>query len=200
MAQEQVVQEPTVALQPPGAGLPTIELFVARVGFRILGLMTSRKQAAEQFRAETARILTLARSISPEDATRRVLIPRLAGLEDSSRYWSVCMTLEHLVITDTANTGVIESLAAGTVPDGVASTAAVKPSPTADTSVFDRFETVANDYLTRISALPDLRTKVSYRHPWFGLLTGLGWHRLAAIHHRLHRKQVERIIKLLPRA
>lgn len=199
MAQEQVAQEPEVRLQPPGAGLPAVELFVSRVGFRLFTPFVSRKGASKWFRAEADRALALARSLSPADATRRVLVPRLAGLEDSSRYWSVCMSLEHLVIVDTAIVGVVESLAAGVVPERVASTADVKPSPTADTSTIDRFEVVARDYLARVDALPDLRTKVSYRHPWFGALTGLGWHRLAALHHRIHRKQIERIIRLLSR-
>ncbi len=200
MTQEQVQDRPDVQLQPPGAGLPAVELFVSRVGFRLMNLVVSRTGASAWFRAEADRVLALARSLPPAGATKRVLIPRLAGLEDSSRYWSVCMTLEHLVIVNTAIAGAVEALVAGVVPKQVASTAAVKPSPTADISIIDRFETVARDYLARTDALPDLRTKVSYRHPWFGPLTALGWHRLAALHHRIHRKQVERIVRLLPRA
>ena len=198
MAQEQVAHEPEVQLQPPGAGLPAPELFVARIRFKLLNLFLSRKGANRWFRDEADRILALVRSLKPEDATRRVLIPRLRGLEDSSRYWSVCMTLEHLVIVDSAITSVIEALVAGVVPPREASTAAVKPSPTADGAAIDRFEATARDYLTRVDRLSDLRTKISYRHPWFGPLSALGWHRMAALHHRIHRKQVERIIRLLP--
>jgi hypothetical protein len=198
MAQEQVAQEPEVQLQPPGAGLPAVELFAARLGFRALNLFVSRKGASTWFRNEADRILALARSLKPEDATRRVLIPRLSGLEDSSRYWSVCMTLEHLVIVDSVVVRVIEALVAGVVPKGEASTAAVKPSPTTDIAAIDRFEATARDYLARVEGLSDLRTKHSYRHPWFGPLNGLGWHRMVALHHRIHRKQVERIIRLLP--
>lgn len=198
MAQEHVAQEPEVPLQPPGAGLPTVELFVARLGFRAINLILSREGANRWFRAEADRILALARLLKPEDATRRVLIPRLSGLEDSSRYWSVAMTLEHLVIVDSAVARVIEALVAGVVPQRETSTADVKPSPTTDITAIDRFETTARGYLARVEAIPDLRTKVSYRHPWFGPLSGLGWHRMAALHHRIHRKQVERIIRLLP--
>lgn len=200
MAQEHATQEPEVQLQPPGAGLPAVELFVARLGFRALNLFLSRKGASEWFRAEADRILACARALSPADATRRVLIPRLSGLEDSSRYWSVCMALEHLVIVDSAVVRVIEALVSGVVPKRETSTADVKPSPTADVTAIDRFEATARDYLARTEALSDLRTKISYRHPWFGPLSGLGWHRVAAMHHRIHRKQVERIIRLLPQS
>lgn len=191
--------EPDVQLQPPGAGLPRTELFVSRVGFRLLPLVVSRKRASRWFRAEADRVLALARSLAPADAARRVLIPRLPGLEDSSRYWSVFMTLEHLVIVDAGIASTVESLAAGVVPDGTVSTADVKPATTADASTIDRFESVARDYLARTDALPDLRSRVAYRHPWFGELNALNWHRLAALHHRIHRKQIESIVRLLPR-
>ena len=115
------------------------------------------------------------------DLTKRVLIPRVRGLEDSSRFWSVCMTLEHLVIVDSSIGGCIESLAKGVVPPGEASTAAVKPNPTADAGVIDRFEAVARDYLSRVDGLANLRTKEAYRHPWFGPLNALNWHRMAAL-------------------
>lgn len=200
MTQKQGAREPDVPLQPPGAGLPAVELFVSRLGFRVLNLFVSRERASAWFRAEADRILALARSLKPEAATRRVLIPRLPGLEDSSRHWSVCMTLEHLVVVDSAIAATIESLVAGVVPPRVVSTADVKPSPAADVAVIDRFEATARDYLARVAALADLRTAVSYRHPWFGPLRGTGWHRLAALHHRIHRKQVERIVRLLPPA
>lgn len=196
MVQEHITQEPP--LRPPGAGLPRGELFASRIGFRLMNLFVSRRGAGAWFRAEADRLLALARSLGSADATRRVLIPRLPGLEDSSRYWSVCMTLEHLVIVDEAIAGTIESLVRGVVPGREVSTADVKPAPTADVTAVDRFEATARDYLDRIDALPDLRTKVSYRHPWFGPLPALSWHRLAALHHRIHRKQIERIIRLLP--
>jgi len=195
----QSVQEIQPELEPPGAGLPRIELFVARLGFRLMTMFVSRAGASRWFRAEADRILALARSLPPADATRRVLIPRLAGLEDSSRYWSVCMTLEHLVIINSGISRTIASLAAGVVPPGTVSTADVKPGPTADGNMIDRFEAVACDYLASVSLLTDLRTKETHRHPWFGPLNALNWHRLAAFHQRLHRKQIESIIRLMPK-
>jgi hypothetical protein len=186
-------------LQPPGAGLPAGELFLSRIGFRALGLVVSRRTASRWFRAEADRILALARALDPADAARRVLIPRVRGLEDSSRYWSVYMTLEHLVIVDTGILGVMETLAAGQQVNRVVSTAAVKPSPTADGSTIERFEGVARDFLVRIEALPDWGSKVTHEHPWFGALSVSKWHRLAALHHGIHRKQIERIVRRLPR-
>lgn len=195
----QSVQEIQPELEPPGAGLPRVELFVARIGFRLMTMFVSRAGASRWFQTEADRILSLARSLPPTEATKRVLIPRIAGLEDSSRYWSVCMTLEHLVIINSGITWTIASLAAGVVPPGTVSTADVKPGPTADGSMIDRFETVVRDYLASLDRLADLRTKETRRHPWFGPLNALNWHRLAAFHQRLHRKQIESIIRLMPK-
>jgi hypothetical protein len=192
--------DPQSQLQPPGAGLPRLELFLARARFRLLASYLSQAGASRWFREEGDRVLALTRALTPADATRRVLIPRLRGLEDSSRYWSVYMTIEHLVIVNTSIHHVIGALTAGRSIDRAASTAAVKPSPTAGAEVIERFETVVRDYCARANGLPDLRTKLRYSHPWFGPLTALGWHQLAAFHQRLHRRQIERIIRFFPRA
>jgi hypothetical protein len=192
--------DPTPQLQPPGAGLPALELFLVRAWFRLRSLFLSRAGASRLFRTEGERILTLARSLSAVDGARRVLIPRLRALEDSSRYWSVFMTLEHLVIVNTAVRRGVEALSAGIVPPGTASTAAVKPSPTVGPELIERFEGVVSEYLARTDALPDLRSRVTFRHPWFGALNALGWHRMAALHQRLHRKQIECIIRGLKRS
>jgi hypothetical protein len=173
-------------------------LFFARIGFRMLGLVLSRRRIGRWFRTEAERILSLARSLDPDLAARRVLIPRVMGMEDSSRYWSVYMTLQHLSVVDEAILGVMETLAAGREVNRVVSTAAVKPSPDAGPEELARFEAVARDYLVRIDALPNWGSKVTLKHPWFGALTVPRWHRLAAFHHQVHRKQIERIIRLLP--
>ncbi|MBX3389322.1 MAG: hypothetical protein KF691_07680 [Phycisphaeraceae bacterium] len=49
-------------------------------------------------------------SLSAGAAAERVLIPRLRGLEDSSRYWSVWMMLDHLRIVNSQVAMVIASL------------------------------------------------------------------------------------------
>jgi len=74
------------------------------------------------------------------------------------------------------------------------STAAVKPKPEQTMETIDVFRKVTGQYLDRVGALPDLNSSVRHEHPWFGPLNAHGWHVLAAVHHGIHRRQIEWII------
>src|SRR6185369_877237 len=89
---------PEPQLARPGAGLPKPELYVARILFALRRWTSTRDVFSAVFQKERHAIQQLVRSCGPVSAARRVLIPRVRGLEDSSRYWSVWMTLEHLRI------------------------------------------------------------------------------------------------------
>jgi len=188
-----------VRLQPPGAGLPYAELLLARAGLGLAQLLTSRHRAAARFRAEGELSRHLARSLPPADAARPVLVPRLWGLEDSSRFWSVFMVLDHLRIVNDAVAAIIEHLAAGRPFPRVIGIADVKPRPGAGPETIDALDRADRNYLAVTGAVADLRTRLRYPHPWFGPLDGHGWHCLAALHQTIHRRQVERIIRLLRR-
>jgi hypothetical protein len=186
------ISEPKLA--PPGAGLPKIELLVARLRFAWAQMRGTRAQFTARFERERDAILKIVRSLNPELAGRRVLIPRPRGLEDSSRNWSVWMTLDHLRIANTAFGRVIHLLGQGRVPERPASTAAVKPSPDVDASVVEGFERSCELFLHNAAEVPDLQTKARYLHPWFGQLDAAGWHALCTLHMGLHRGQIERIL------
>jgi hypothetical protein len=184
-------------LAPPGAGLPWLELKIANLGFHLLNRRTTREKSSALLKKECATILDLARLCNAETGSQRVLIDRLPGMEDSSRYWSVFMTLDHLRIVNLAVADTIRLLGQGKVPDRKADTAAVKPSPEAGVRVVDDFE-LSNKLIEQCAArLPDLRTEARYAHPWFGPLDASAWYFLAGFHQRLHRKQIEKIIKTL---
>ncbi len=186
--------ETSPRLQPPGGGLPAPERFV-------LGLLVSssrwwmpRERAARSFRSQADRVLQIAGSLPPERAGKPVLVRRLAGIEDSSRFWSVYMVLDHLRIVDDAMASLIESLVAGKPFGRVVSVADVKPRPGCGPEVMEEFSRAAREFLERTGKIPDLRTPLRQDHPWFGPLDAAAWHRLAALHHGLHRRQIERIL------
>jgi hypothetical protein len=182
-------------LAPPGAGLPKVELFVARTLSRWRVWTGSRESFNADFTRERMAIATLYQSCDPAAAARRQLIKRLPGMEDSSRNWSVWMTLDHLRIVNRGIANTISKLAKEIVPKGIASTAAVKPAPSANASVVPEYEASCDAVIAAAAAAPNLRTKARFTHPWFGPLDAFAWHGLAGNHLSIHRKQLERIIQ-----
>jgi len=186
-------------LAPPGAGLPTIELWVARLLFALTRRRGNRESFVAKFKQERAAIRALVDSCPETQRGEQVLIARLRGLEDSSRNWSVWMTLDHLRITNTALTRVITALTQGHVPPGKASTAAVKPSASVTATVEADFERSCDGVLAAITEAPDLKTTARFAHPWFGSLDALGWAAMAGTHMGIHRAQIQSILLGLDR-
>jgi hypothetical protein len=107
------------------------------------------------------------------------------------------MTLDHLRITNAAFGDIIRSLAANTLPPGVVSTAAVKPSRDASEAVLQQYSQSCAEVLEAIAENPNLNTALKFAHPWFGPMNAQGWHLLAGIHMRIHREQIEAILERL---
>jgi hypothetical protein len=181
-------------LAAPGAGLPRIELFIGRWLFARRLHRGTRESFAADFEAERAAIAALVKSCNPESAAKRVLIPRVRGMEDSSRNWSVWMTLDHLRIVNVGITRTIGALLKGVVPPGKASTAAVKPGPNVTGAVVAEYEASCDALLAQAAAASDLRTSARFAHPWFGPLNAFGWLAMAGNHMGIHRVQIERIL------
>ena len=182
-------------LSPPGAGLPALELFFARLMVGWKSNRTSRAESESLFASERDAILRIVASCDAATLAKQVLIKRLRGLEDSSRFWSVLMTLDHLRIVNRQISGVIAGLSKGQLPPKPASTAAVKPSETVDASVVQDFEAACEEFRQVVGSIDNLATPVKFAHPWFGHLDGAGWHFMAAFHMRLHRQQIEAILE-----
>ncbi len=180
-------------LDPPGAGLPAIERFVAAMILRFRTATGSRESLTASFRRERERIRTATACFDEPTAATRVLIKRPPGLEDSSRYWSLWMTLDHLRIVNDGMAGIIQALSQGVVPETVASTAAVKPSAEVTREVVEDYEKSCAALLATAAAVPDLKTQARFTHPWFGPLDAMRWYALAAAHLGIHRVQIQRI-------
>jgi hypothetical protein len=184
-------QEPQLAA--PGAGLPAPELFIARRIFALKHWLGSRQSFSDEFARGRLAVAAAVASCPARRRGERVLIPRLRGLEDSSRFWSVWMTLDHLRITNLAFARIITSLGSGSVPEGRASTADVKPDPAVAEEVEAAYEASCDAVRDAVASVPDLRTAVRFEHPWFGPLDASGWQALAAMHLGIHRTQIARI-------
>ncbi len=154
----------------------------------------TRQRSDARFQKERDAIRALLRSCDAESGGRRVLVERARGMEDSSRHWSVWMTLDHLRIVNREMARVIQDLTQGRLPEGKASTANVKPSPDATASVAAEYDEACAALLATVAAAPDLNTALRHAHPWFGPLDAASWHALAGGHMGIHRVQIERIL------
>lgn len=193
----------TPRLAPPGAGIPFIERLVGGTIFAIRRRLTTRERIAADFARQREAIARMYRAHDNATLAARVLIPRLRGLEDSSRFWSVLMTLDHLRIVNSQITRVIKALTHGRTPEGRASTAAVKPRPDIGPheapQVAAAYEQSCDQLIALASATPQLKTSLRFAHPWFGPLDGAGWHAMVATHMGIHRAQIARILEELAR-
>ena len=181
-------------LAPPGAGLPFPENLIARVLLGMKRLTGNSGSFTAHFIRERETIRKLIDHLDEPTLSRRVLIRRPKGLEDSSRNWSVLMTLDHLRIVHQAFIGVIGALAKEQVPEGEASTAAVKPDPAVTMDVIADYEASCDALLATLAAVGNFKTRARFPHPWFGPMDAHGWHALAGGHMSIHRVQIERIL------
>ncbi len=190
------------ALAPSGAGIPTIERLIGGSIFALRRRFGTPQSFTTQFQRERALIADLYQrpQYSPALLSQRILIPRLRGLEDSSRYWSVHMTLDHLRIVNLGIARVISTLCSGQSPGRVIGTAEVKPSPDVTSSIIPDYESSCDRLLATVAAHTALKTMLKHPHPWFGPLDAHGWHAMSAMHMGIHRAQIARILLELDRS
>ena len=180
-------------LAPPGAGLPAMERLVGGLIFALRRWTGTREGTNARFQKERAAIHSMVEGVAESELGNPGADPSPAGFGGHSRYWSILMTLDHLRIVHGQMSRVILALGSGQTPAGVASTAAVKPSAEVTPAVVPAYERSCDELLAAVAAVPDLKTRVRFSHPWFGPLDAAGWHTLAAGHMGIHRTQMERI-------
>ncbi|MBS1960961.1 MAG: DinB family protein [Bdellovibrionales bacterium] len=185
-------------LAPPGAGIPWIAKLVLRwyVNPRVAG-----REPLEQIRARFERKHQRASEeflAVPEGLReKKVLVPPQRGLEDSSRYWSAAMVLEHLEIVGSQIVRGIEKLANDVDPGIKADTAKVKPrGERTAAEIFASFEKWRAGVLPYLDAhVKSYDSPRTLAHPWFGDLTAKKWFWLLGTHADIHLTQLRAIRK-----
>jgi len=187
-------------LDKPGAGLPFIEWAVAKyIIFPRHFKNTTVEQAIDGADRLSKKIIAVTEPLDIATLSERRLVPRLRGLEDSSRYWSVAMTLQHLIIVNLSMQRVITSLSQGKSIDRKASIADLKPAPDIDAStVREKFQKSSEALLEDLRScdFTSAESKIQkFEHPWFGPLNAEQWLKFAAPHTKIHADQISEILK-----
>lgn len=187
-------------LAPPGAGVPfATRLFLRHVVGPFVAARSDWQVDSARFNAYSASAQELVRQLDDSALQKKVLVPRQTGLEDSSRFWSAGMTLEHMTLVGRGISSIIISLSQGQVPDRVVDTAAVKPAGLADPHPLrEDFRLFCHEAIAHIDAhVADRNSRARLAHPWFGPFTARQWHWLLATHQGLHLRQIRDIMRRL---
>ncbi len=190
----------TPHLQPPGAGLPFIpRIYLRWFGRRVLRWKYSWDSAPIAIGATAERLYRAVANLPADVLQRPVLVPPMPGIEDSSRYWSPAMVIQHLNITCEIFSGIIVKLSRGEAISERRGPADVKPAPDAGRVDVESFQSLHTGVGERICAEagPD-RERSRFPHPWFGPMTARDWFGLFAAHLILHEKQLQAILKPAP--
>jgi hypothetical protein len=184
-------------LDKPGAGIPLYQkLYLKWYVSPFIAAKSDWEADTRSFNLLNRKILDAVEKLDDAQLAKRVLVPPQQGLEDSSRYWSAAMTLEHLLIVGKNMKAIIISLSKGVVPDGKADTARVKPAGAATPQeILAQFRDFSATAATDIDRdVKDRKSTAKFAHPWFGPFMAHQWHWVLAAHTGLHLKQLRAII------
>lgn len=186
-------------LAAPGAGLSWLQHLMAKYYYGPwVARRSDLRENAQSFEAVQGQILQIAREMPAQKLHLKVLVPRLPGLEDSSRYWSALMTMEHLLIVGEDTKDVILQLMKDQDPASRFSIAALKPKGKRHVEeTFEHFERFTKTCMSEILPLLEERdSRLKQTHPWFGPLRARQWQWYLAVHARIHYRQMKNIRKL----
>jgi hypothetical protein len=175
--------------------LPRWERLLGGWTVKALAAFKTKEWASEHFQTEAQRIAELMEGKSEELGRQRITINRRPGMEPTSHDWSAFMTIEHLVIVNRGITAVIHALCADQNPGVEIRVEDIQPHSDAGPEQLDALYQSVDRYLDIVRRFGRLGCRQRYLHPWFGPLQACEWHVLAALHNRLHRDQIQRILR-----
>lgn len=180
-------------MAPPGTGLPPVEARFYRHGLPLLIRTIGRESARKMFLREGHRILYLAQDLEDWDLETQVLVKRPFGVEDNSRYWSMSMVLEHLMMTGASITKLLRQLCIGVRPHYAHRVTDGKPSGGRGPQIRDEFSRFLDKFVEAIDQL-QFPPRPTLAHEWTGEMNAAQWFKFAALHHWMHRIHAERIV------
>jgi len=184
-------------LEKPGAGLPFFEALMVR--WYVVPFQSRKNDKSKNLRLFSmagARILKEASSVPESQRDQKVLVPRMKGVEDSSRFWCVNEVLEHLMITGVGMREVIQSLAADKVTDYVVRIENFKPKDKyKGGDAKPDFKLFLDETVKQLEPLTIEDKGLTHLHPWLGQFNALQWSWLLAGHSGLHLAQLQAIKK-----
>jgi len=186
-------------LQEAGVGISSGKRLLGKhLLFPLLNTFISWEKAWDIYDKEGAKIIAMASELEHDVLFKRVLVPKLFGLEDNSRYYSVAMVIEHLMIVGKALHTRIPLLSKGEKLNDQVQIEDVKPYTEIDKEIVAQFKQYLATYREALAQnVEDIHIHNTSEHPWFGAFNPKEWAILGMVHQIVHRRQIEAIIKAL---
>lgn len=183
-------------LDKPGAGIPWYEkTFIKYIVVPVLPIIFTWDKALDFLQKQVNEILKLVEDLDEETLSKQVLVPSMFALEDSSRFWSINMVIEHLVTVNLGTYEIVDLLSQEKSIDRELGTAKVKPFK--NTNHIKNLKVFEKVYSKMIKKNTQQVSKTRKSHPWFGPFTNYQWHSFIGLHNKLHKRQIQKILELI---
>lgn len=191
----------TVPIEPklakPGSGLPIPLRWIARFMVPYRAQKSNWNENAQRYSRYSQAIDEIVKSLTTDQLNQKILVDPIVGLEDSSRYWSIAMTLDHIMIVSTHISQVVSELSHDKIPAVEVRVENVKPpAQLHDLNIVAKFNRFWPVLISSISIGPDLN-QTKLKHPWFGKLNAHQWFYILCMHQGIHLKQIKEISRQL---
>lgn len=154
--------------------LPRLERSSLSVILSTSSVFLSERNLLRLFRWETRKLDRLLEADDSYDVSQIINIPRVIGVSESNRNWSVLMVLDLSFYA---------------------------PSEDVGFEVIGRFEHLTgcfcHDIQSAINGEATFLGPAQFSHPCFGSMNAKRWLAFAALHQVIHRRQVQKIIVML---
>ena len=182
-------------LAKPGSGLPIPHRWVARLLVPYQAKKSDWNENIERFNRHSKAIDDYSKSMTTEQLNTRFLVEPILGLEDSSRYWSPAMILDHLLITGPHFRQIISELSNAKIPTLEIRVDKVKPPVRHhELEVVQQFSRFWSEFIPTLKLGTD-RFATCIKHPWFGRLNAHQWLYVLSLHHGVHLQQMKQVVE-----
>ena len=186
---------------PSNRVLPRFERSVLSGLLSTSSFVLSEQNLLRVFSWETKKLTHLLEDDESFDVFQVIRIPRVIGVSEFNRQWSVLMAVDHLCLVLEDCRKAILALSEGVEPKGEIDLSLYAPRPDLGFDVLDRFENLTSRFCSEIQAAVEINstlwTTARFSHPCFGSLTAKQWLAFATMHQMIHRRQVQKIIVML---
>ncbi|MEM7011868.1 MAG: hypothetical protein AAF585_10330 [Verrucomicrobiota bacterium] len=158
--------------------------------------LTSRQSATRTIETEMDLYRKIIADLGNSKCAQKVRVPKMVGVDEDMREWSVYMILEHNTIVNRQVSAQIQHLARGEIYEtNFNPKTDVMPADSAAADEVAKFEQSVDAHLEALRSIEKMRGTLKRPHPIFGPLDAHGWNCMFGFHLQLHRRQAEAVSK-----